>query len=308
MGDERFGIDPAFCNETQRFFTVAAVHAACLEGEIFAIHLRQRQDLRLVVQRHHSHNGVGSCALPRQPEGGVRPCHFQHHICPAVVAVGPHKGGAVLRLHGEHLRVVLAEELQAAFVLFAHDDALGAVQHDAQQGADAGRPCAEDQHSILGGDLRDARRPKAGGKDIAHQQRLPVGNAVRDLVQSLICKRHPDIFCLPAIDAAAQRPAAVLVGAVVHKALFAEEALPAEGLHIHSHPVAGLHIGHCAAHFFHDAHHLMAYRDAGHGPGHAAVLDMQIAGTDAGKCHLYNGIPLVLQHRLWFFHQGKLAL
>ena len=101
---------------------------------------------------------------------------------------------------------------------------------------------------------------------------------------------------------------AVLIGAVVHKAFFAEKALSAEGLHVHRHPVAGLHIGHRTAHFFYDAHHLVPYRDAGHRPGHAAVLDVQIAGADTGKGHLYNGVPLVLQHRLWFFHQGKRSL
>jgi len=99
-----------------------------------------------------------------------------------------------------------------------------------------------------------------------------------------------------------------LIGAVVHKAFFAEKALSAEGLHVHRHPVAGFHIGHRTAHFFHDAHHLVPYGDAGHRPGHAAVLDVQIAGADAGKGHLYNGVPLVLQHRLWFFHQGKRPL
>ena len=75
---------------------------------------------------------------------------------------------------------MLTDELQAACVLFTDDDALGAVQHDAQQRADAGRPCTEDQHGILGGDLRNACRPKAGGQHIAHQQCLPVGNAVRE--------------------------------------------------------------------------------------------------------------------------------
>ena len=38
VGDERFGIDLAFCDETQRFFTIAAVHAAGLKGEVFAVH------------------------------------------------------------------------------------------------------------------------------------------------------------------------------------------------------------------------------------------------------------------------------
>ena len=151
-------------------------------------------------------------------------------------------------------------------------------------------------------------RPKARWPAHRHQQRLPIGNAVRDLVQSLIRKGHPDILGLPAVDAAAQRPAAVLIGAVVHKAFFAEKALSAEGLHVHRHPVAGFHIGHRTAHFFYDAHHLVPYGDAGHRPGHAAMLNVQVARADAGKGHLYNGVPLVLQHRLWFFHQGKRSL
>ena len=35
MGDERFGIDLTFRDKAQRFFTIAAVHAAGLEGEVF---------------------------------------------------------------------------------------------------------------------------------------------------------------------------------------------------------------------------------------------------------------------------------
>lgn len=144
---------------------------------------------------------------------------------------------------------------------------------------------------------------------ILYQQRLPIGNAVRDLVQSLIRKGHPDILGLPAVDAAAQRPAAVLIGAVVHKAFFAEKALSTEkGLHVHRHPVAGFHIGHRTAHFFHDAHISCPTVMPGTAREHAAVLDVQVAGADAGKGHLYNGVPLVLQHRLWFFHQGKRSL
>ncbi len=150
---------------------------------------------------------------------------------------------------------------------FTDDDALGAVQHDAQQRADAGRPCAQNQHGILRGDLRNARRPKAGGQHIAHQQRLLIGNAVRDLVQPLIRKGHPDKLRLPAVDAAAKGPAAVGVGTVVYPALPTEKAIAAEGFHIHRHPVAGFHIGHRTAHFFHDAHHLMSHRDTGNGPG-----------------------------------------
>ena len=64
--------------------------------------------------------------------------------------------------------------------------------------------------------------------------------------------------------------------------------------------------------FFHDAHHLVPYRDAGHRPGHAAVLDVQIAGADTGKGHLYNCllytsvVPYQIGHPvdLFFCHAG----
>ena len=43
-------------------------------------------------------------------------------------------------------------------------------------------------------------------------------------------------------------------------------------------------------------------------PGHAAMLDVQVTGTNAGKGHLDNGIPGVHQHRLGLFHQLKIPL
>ena len=152
----------------------------------------------------------------------------------------------------------------------------GFFQHNAEQGAYSCGPGTDDEDGILLGDLRDARRPVAGGEDITHQQRLPVGHAVRDPVQSGIGKRHPHIFSLPAVNAAAECPAAVFVSAVVHIALFAEEALPAEGLDIDRHAIPWLYMGHRCADSLDDAHHLMADRDARYGAGHAAVLDVQI--------------------------------
>ena len=308
MGDEGQGVQLTLCDEAQGLGAVAAVHTTGLEGQIFAVHIRQRQGLRPVVERHHRYDSVGAGALPCQTEGGLRPRYLQHHIRAAVVAVGLYEGQTVLRRDGEHLRIVAVEEADAALVLLAHDDAFGLLQHHAQQSADAGGACPNDQYRVLRRDLGDARRPEASGQHIAHQQRLPVGNAVGDLIQALIGKEYPHILRLSAVDAAAQRPAAVFVGAVVHIAPLAEKAIAAEGLHIHRYPVAGLHMGHGAAHGLHHAHHLVAHGDARHGPGNAAVLDVQVAGADAGQRHLHDGVPLVEQHRLGLFRQRKFSL
>ena len=120
----------------------------------------------------------------------------------------------------------------------ADDDPLGVLQHNAHEGAKTCGACADDEDRVFRGDLADARGPEAGGQHIPHQQRLRIGDRVRDFVQTLVSIGHTDKFGLSAVNAATQRPAAVGVGAVVDEALSAEEALPAEGLHIHRHPVA----------------------------------------------------------------------
>jgi len=72
----------------------------------------------------------------------------------------------------------------------------------------------------------------------------------------------------------AHRPAAVGVGAVIHKAVLTEEALAAEGLHVHRHPVTGPDSCHSGADFLHHTHQFMANGDAGNRPGHRAMLDV----------------------------------
>ena len=122
----------------------------------------------------------------------------------------------------------------------------------------------------------------------------------RNFVQSLVRIGHPDELCLSAVNTATQSPAAVGIGAVVHKAMPAEETLATEGFHIYRHPVAGLHGGHGGADFLHHTHHLMAYSDTGHRPGHRAMLDVQIAGADAARSHPVQLNPEDPDHRLVF--------
>ena len=215
--------------------------------------------------------------------------HRAHHVC------------AVLRRYGHHLGVMCADKADAVLIFFTDDDALGLFQHYAEQRANARRSRAEDQHGIVFCDLGNMCCPEAGGEHVAHQQSLPIGHTVGNFIKPLIGKGHAHIFRLPAVDAAAERPAAVLIRAVVDIALFAEKALAAESLYIDRYAVARLHVLHRAADCFHNADHLMSHRDTRNGAGNAPVLDVQVAGANAGERHLHNGVPLVQQYRLWLF-------
>ena len=201
-----------------------------------------------------------------------------------------------------------ADKVQPDGVGIAHDDLLGRFQPHALKGADTSGPRAKNQHGVSRRDSGDIRSPVACGQHIPHQEGLQVGDAVGNPAQALIGIGDPDILRLSAVDAAAQRPAAVRVGAVVDPAMPAEEACSTEGLHIHRHPVPGLNGGDSGAHLLHDAHHFMAHRDAGDGPGHRAVLDVQIAGADAGQGHPDDGVPVVKQCGLGLVQKGKSAL
>ena len=200
------------------------------------------------------------------------------------------------------------DKANPVFVLFAYHDALGALEHHAKQRAQPRRPRPDHQHGILPRDVGDARRPVPGGQHIAHQQRLPIRHAVRNFVQPLIRKGHPHIFRLPAVYAAAERPAAVLIRAVVDIALFAEKAFAAKRLHVDRHAIPRLDMGDPAPHRLDDAHHLVADRHARNRAGNASVLDVQIARADAGERHLHNRVPLVQERRLGLFHQFEFSL
>ena len=108
--------------------------------------------------------------------------------------------------------------------------------------------------------------------------------------QPLVGMGHPHQRGLPAVDAAAQRPASVGVGAVVDIAVAAEVALAAEGLDVDRHAVARAERRNLRAHLLDDAHHLVAHGDALDGARHAAVEDVQVAGADACQRDAYQGV------------------
>ena len=85
------------------------------------------------------------------------------------------------------------------------------------------------------------------------------------------------------------------MGTVVDIAPLAEIALPAKCLHIHSHPVSGLKPSYRLPGLLHYAHKLVSQYGSRHSPWDSAVFNMDIAGTDGGKGHLYNGILRIFQ-------------
>ena len=108
--------------------------------------------------------------------------------------------------------------------------------------------------------------------------------------------------------AAAKRPAAVSVSAVVYKAVTAEEAVAAEGLDVDRDAVALFDLTYLAAYFVDDADHFMTDCNSHHGARHAAVLDVQVACADTRERDLDYCVPLVKELRLWFFDKAEAAL
>ena len=151
----------------------------------------------------------------------------------------------------------------------------------------------------------DPGGPETGGQQVPGEKGLPIRHPIRDFREPLVGVRHPDILCLASIDPAAQGPAAVGIGTVVHIPVAAEEAVPAEGLHIDGNPVAGVKVGNGRAHLFYDAHHFMSQGDAWNRPGDSAVFNMQVTGADAGQGHADDGVPRMLEDRLRLVHPGK---
>ena len=129
-----------------------------------------------------------------------------------------------------------------------------------------------------------------------------VRNFIWNFIQSLICKWHTDIFCLTAINTAAKSPAAIFVGTVIYISFPAEKTFPAKGFYIYRYSLSRLHFRYSTSNFFHDSNHLMADCNARNCSWNASVLNVKVTGTNAGKCHLYNGILFMHQHGFRFFH------
>ena len=176
---------------------------------------------------------------------------------------------------------------------------LGCFKQNALEGAQPRGARPQEEDGVLRRDPGDPGGPEPRGQQVPGKEGLAVGDGVRDLGEALVCVGHPDILRLAPVDAAAQGPAPVGVGAVVHIPTPAEKARPAEGLHVHRHPVSRAELGHVGPYFLHHPHHLVAQGDPRHRPGHGPVLDVQVTGADAGQGHPDDGVPGMLQGGLW---------
>jgi len=202
---------------------------------------------------------------------------------------------------------MLPYKAQARRVLFTDNNTGRPFQQCAQQRTDACRPGADNEHGILRADFRNAYRPKTRGQHVAHQKSLAVADIGRNPVQPLIGIRHPDILRLSPVDAAAQRPPAVRISAVVYIAMLAKKAFAAKRLYIYRHSVSRLYSRYCRPHSLHHAHHFVPNGNARHSARHRAMLNVQIAGADAGQRYPDNRIPVILQGRLLFFLQFEFS-
>ena len=282
VGDKGRGVDTALGYETEYLGAVAAVHPACLEYQVLAIHVGQWEDLGTVIHGDNGNHGIGTGTLPGHAEGFLRTGHFQDSIGSSMGTQTPDRLQAMLRIRYRHFGIMLQDKMPALGGFLAHDDAAGSAQHRAEQGADTGRTGPDDKDGVLsGGYFRNAGRPESGGKEVAGEKCLRVAHPVRNAGQSLIGVRHPDILGLPTVNTAAEGPASERVAAVVHIAVTAEEAFSAECLNIDRYPVARTDIVHGRTHSLHHPDHLVSEGDAGHSPGHAPVQDMQVTRADA---------------------------
>ena len=183
--------------------------------------------------------------------------------------------------------------------LLAHDDALRLMQQYAGQRAESRGTGSDNQHRVVGLDFGNTRRPISRGENIAHEQSLLIAHPIGNTVESAVGRRHTHILGLTTVDAAAECPTAVGVGAIIYIASPAEKTFAAEGLHVHGDTVARLDGTHLGTHLLDDSDHLMADDNTWHGTRHTAVLDVQIARANTAQCYSHHGIACIddLGHR-----------
>ena len=100
-------VNLARLDEAQNLCTIAAVHAARFEGQVLAVHLGQRQHLRLIVERHNRHNRIRASALPRQAKSILCTRNFEYHISTSSLTFLAHYIEAILwceLLHSDNVR------------------------------------------------------------------------------------------------------------------------------------------------------------------------------------------------------------
>ena len=87
VGDERCGVNLSLLDELQDLFTVTAIHTSCLESEVLAVHLRQRQHLRLIIKGYNGYDSIRTSTLPSELECVVCSSNFKNSVRTAMIAV-----------------------------------------------------------------------------------------------------------------------------------------------------------------------------------------------------------------------------
>lgn len=129
-----------------------------------------------------------------------------------------------------------------------------------------------------------------------------------DLDEVCVGKGHAHILGLPAVNPAAERPAAVFIGTVIHIPALAEPTFAAVGLYIYAHPVARAHVVHGGAGLLHHAHKLVADGYALHRARHRAPLYVQVARADARERHPDHRVTRALKFRHGLLREFKFSV
>ena len=209
---------------------------------------------------------------------------------------------------------------------FRHDQSLGhfidrddAPGSEQQCGADcklSDRTAAPDRNGVSRFDLRIDGRHVAGRENVGQEQRLFVGDAIRNLDRAHVGHRDSEIFCLTAGVAPKHmaeteqtgrrlthrlgRHLGVGIGAVAagKQTLLAKPALPAADGEWHDDAVADLEVFDCGAQLDHLAHVLMAENVAALHGRLVAVKEMKVRAADGTGRYLDNCVAGMLDLRI----------
>ena len=80
VGDQAAGVKPALRDQLHDLPTAAAVHSPGFKHKVFAVHLRQRQALVLLVHGDHADHRVGAGDLPGHFKGPFSACGLHHAV------------------------------------------------------------------------------------------------------------------------------------------------------------------------------------------------------------------------------------
>lgn len=80
MGYQRGCVNLTLGYKSKYLDAIATIHATGLKYQIFAIHVRQRQHLRLIIESHNRYNGIWSSSLPSQLESVIRSRNLNHAV------------------------------------------------------------------------------------------------------------------------------------------------------------------------------------------------------------------------------------